>query len=364
MPGTQDEEVDRILLLAGVASSPIDPPSLCALKELLRERKLGVATLATGASMPKAAPTPSNTPLHPSSFAANYQKTTNQQIVEILNMHTRMMMDTQREIQDLVMKVRRLEDRLEATSGLGALQHDPVEQQGNNKAEEEPVPLQNHSAPPPQPGIFSRIQKMYGWRLARLFYLRSQGFVRPLDGGLMFKLIFTVVVMSARISKTSLSQGRFQISFLLVVSGFLWHTRYVQYVYHFFVKENIPRRLWAGEVIEAYESEVDAAPVVHPRHGRLPVERLNNNERNMEEPRQQRQPDARGPLVAAFLGGVIPLRNDNALLALLTDILCLVGSFLLSIFPVWQPIEGPQGRRQQQDNVNDVHEGNEQVEEN
>ena len=357
----QDKEVDRILQLAGVASSPIDPPSLNALKELLQERKQCLVTNVANALIPDASP-----PSNPSSYPSD-KKTTNQQIIEILNMHTRMMMETQREIQVLVMKVQRLEGRLEATSGPGdrtLLRHVPAEGEDKNKAEEESVTPRNQSGPPQQPGIFARMQQTYGLRLARLFYLRSQGFVRPLDGGLIFKLIFMVVVMSARISKASLSQGRFQISVMLLVSGFLWHTRYLQYVYHFFVKENIPRRLWAGEVIETYVSEVNATPLVHAHHGRLAGERPNNNERHVLEQREQQQRDARGPLVAALLGGVIPLRNDNAVLALLTDMLCLIGSFLLSIFPVWQPIEGPQGRQQQHDNVNVVHEGNEQVEEN
>jgi hypothetical protein len=251
-------------------------------------------------------------------------------------------MDTQREIQALVLKVQRLEEKLEAAPGRGervVLGDAPVVMAAHKEEEDEPVP-QQRLPPPRQLALLDRINHLYLLKVARLFYIRSHGFVRPMDGGLIFKLIFMVVVMSARMSKSSPLQGRFQISILFMVAGFFWHTRYLQYAYHFFVKENIPGRLWAGENIQANEPIVNNPPVPLPpgRPARPAV-------RNADE--QQRHRPARGPLIPAFFGGDIPLRNANPVVALLTDVLCLVGSFLLSIFPVWQPVGRALEHRQQ-----------------
>lgn len=205
--------------------------------------------------------------------------------------------------------------------------------------------------------IIETISKFYLVRIGVLFWSRSRGFVRPIDGALMFKLVFMLLVMTAKISRsntsmTSKSVTKITISILIMLVGFLYHTKYLQFCYHFFWKENIPMRVWAGEDVEAVFEGTESRNGVDNAHMQVP--RFRNPDmlqfpgRHNHVPVDAQAPDVNGNinvnhfdnLRQIFIGGAIhpPNQGQNPIVALLQDTLYLLGSFFLSIFPMWQPL--------------------------
>ncbi|KAL3936014.1 MAG: hypothetical protein SGBAC_008585 [Bacillariaceae sp.] len=230
----------------------------------------------------------------------------------------------------------------------------------------------------------------------RLFWSLSRDYVRPIDGALLFKLIFMTTVVMARITKKSKRNSSsknssnsnsskdpkiLMVSALLMM-GFLFHTRYIQYVYQFFWKQNVPGRVWKGE------QNITIPPPEHENEnngGWNQNENNNNNNARGNDPPRQPNPvpprlrrrdngggGGRGGNEAAppglrwwqqndlLLGGVAPHdaadpnnnnNNNNAppapvnpIVAVFHGIYYLVGSFVFSIFPMWNP-QGHQQRR-------------------
>jgi hypothetical protein len=175
--------------------------------------------------------------------------------------------------------------------------------------------------------------------IAREFWVQSGNHVVPLDGALLFKIMFMLLVVSARMSRRTSDNGkkqqhnvRFYISVALMVVGFLWHTRYLQFMYRFFVQDNVPWRIWNGRHAQnddPTEVAAAAAPPVPIRRAAAaaapPVPYNPNDWRN------------------TFLGGGIqlPNANQNVIVRLVLDIFYLFGSFVFSIFPMWRPEAPP-----------------------
>jgi hypothetical protein len=169
--------------------------------------------------------------------------------------------------------------------------------------------------------------------IARLFWVMSGNHVRPIDGAMLFKIMFMLLVVTARMNKQPGNKIRFYASIGFMVVGFLWHNRYLQYIYQFFWKDNVPVRIWNGLPAEGppqpphphghNHNHGQPAPLAAPGAPPVPNNNINNNDwRN------------------TFLGGGIRGRAENPLIALVQDIAYLFGSFLFSIFPMWRP-EGP-----------------------
>lgn len=174
-------------------------------------------------------------------------------------------------------------------------------------------------------------------RIIRLFFELRRRQVPDLDGGLFIKALIVIAILMARLSNSRHANSsnilwiyRFYFIAGLILAGYLARLGYTEFLHNFFVKENYPARIWNGEDINA--DEIDHEPVARP----VPRPPLPGNRRVPPAERPQphwgqvllggqipRQPVLPGPLNAVF------------------EILVLLGSFLLSIFPMWRPEAAP-----------------------
>jgi len=327
-----EEEIESILRTVGLESCPVDPSSMEALAQLVRERQHGTGN-AAGCSAPPGAAAAAAAPTMPST---QHQNSEQSEILQLLRVQTSMIMETQRKLDAVAEKVERLEQQLGVQPVRSTATTTTTRQERNV---DQTVPERNAAPAVFQPvqSIVDAVSTLTLVRIVRLFLKRSQGFVRPLDGGLMFKLVFMIVVMTARMSRSpaSASAHRFYVSMMFVVIGFLYHTKYLQFCYLFFWKENIPMRVWAGEDVEN-EANRDGT---EPR----PVDRPPPQGRNNDHDNEARNADHQEDRQQNFLAGAIHPRDlqQNLFFSLLQDIFYLFGSFFFSIFPMWQPVAPP-----------------------
>jgi hypothetical protein len=416
-----EEEVQRVLRSAGLPSDPIDPSSMDALREMVREeqKKLQqedddrkpaakpppqdadaaaalyplVATAATAGSRSRSRsqspPPPRDTSPPVGSVDRKIQRTLSdlttpvlmsssvsstagsssrpdKRILEQLEFQTSLMLDMQRRIEDLTAKV----DRLDGGGGVQPrLKRDrdttpqPEPQNDYLRYDEmtpppgiDPAPRQAPIAVeqpvPPQPAagggflahlflpILAPFNFLFQSRVAlilRAFWTQRQGQVQPLDFGLLFKLLFMMSVVIARVQRRNdqgLKSPKFISTIFLIVVGLLYHTKYLQFFYQFCFKDQVPLRIWNGE-------GADGRPMPPPQRIPVPPNRRaadgNENHQDGDENLNWRH---------TFLGGIIiPRPNQNPIIAAVQDVFYLLGSFLFSIFPMWRP-EGPQEPRQ------------------
>ena len=218
---------------------------------------------------------------------------------------------------------------------------------------------------------------------AAFLQLRRRYGVLPLDGGLIFKVLFMMAILSTRMSGSSPSKRfatksgvvvddthlKFLVMSLLVMVGFLMQTGYLKYSYIFFVKENIAGRIWDGETIEDIlrggnnnnnnnndpnnniaNNNNPAGGQGVPPHGQLPP---GHPQRGAAADHQGRANNGVVENVAVggwrntFLGGIIPQADQGGIVGFFQDIALVLGSFLLSIFPMWQPEAPPPPRNPQ-----------------
>jgi hypothetical protein len=171
--------------------------------------------------------------------------------------------------------------------------------------------------------------------IARLFWVMSGNHVRPLDGAMLFKIMFMLLVVTARLNKQPGNKIRFYASIGFMVVGFLWHNRYLQFIYQLFWQDNVPLRIWNGQPAEGPPPPPQPPHPPHP-HRQHPAAPLAAAPGAPPVPNNNNINDWRN----TFLGGGIRGRAENPLVALVQDIAYLFGSFLFSIFPMWRP-EGP-----------------------
>jgi hypothetical protein len=384
-----DEELERILRTAGIDSCPIDPSSMKCLRQLVEEKGLLLDEPSTFLPQVvrerKVVAERNDSDLTQPSLGAEDGGVSNSNqssaILQQLKMQTNLMLRLHRQIQVLSDKVDRLEgsentlssnEKITVTSRIRY-----IPQSTSTTAANETTSSSRNSAataaheapledqPPPQPearGFFGCLVE-----IGRLFWVQSRGYVRPLDGALLFKLVFMVMVVTARISRSSSSSnnsdGKIRMVTMLLFVGCLYHTRYLQYVYQFFWKENVPARVWKGD-----EDIAIPPPAAN--------DEPNNNNNDAQQHQQQRQPLERNPVPPrlreqqqrdqaeaedqanwwrnGFLaGGIAPAvdpndpnnqENANAIVGLFKDMFYLVGSFVFSIFPMWTP-EGQRARQ-------------------
>jgi len=203
--------------------------------------------------------------------------------------------------------------------------------------------------------------------------LRRRYGVLPLDGGLIIKALFMVAILGTRMLSSSKrfdsgseydAQLKVAALGMMVLLGFFVHTGYLKYSYIFFIKENIATRIWRGESIEDILTTTTAgAPGAAGGGGAgAAAANHNNNDNNNNQlglprgnvppgqpqrhPNNNNQQQQQHGWRNTFLGGIIPQANQGGIVGAFQDIALLFGSFLLSIFPMWQP-EGPPPAPQQ-----------------
>jgi len=140
-----------------------------------------------------------------------------------------------------------------------------------------------------------------------------------------------------------------------VLGGFLVQTGFLQLAYFFLFKEQYPLRIWQGEDINVDRAVAEAAAAAAPRPPPGAAAAAAGH-------RGGAAPAAANAWRHTFLGGRIapggaanqendndPNPNNNntttlgLILTTISDIGFFIGSFFLSIFPMWRPeaLEGP-----------------------
>lgn len=404
-----DVEIERILQSAGIDSSPVDPSSMDALVQLVRERQkssnininingavgssAAAARAASGNGSDKDnspfAPITTSVPRNPEHAPSDQTQSQMQtQILDLLHMHTSLMVETQRKLDAMAAKVEALERKIGDNSEKNTDMDAYVKPGRSFVAATRTRTYRERDGPPPERQVheanhemhhhdlhahageavrpnhvhardniahplqfaFHAVSSLTLVRIVKLFWTRSQGFVRPIDGALMFKLVFMLVVMTARVSRnpSHASGNRFYYAIFVVIAGFLYHTKYLQFMYRFFWKENIPLRVWSGEDVEnestpTTQNNVAEAAVPQPGNRAL-LGRRNDARRNNQAPVENGNDDEADHnfLAGAIRGWIAPRnRDENAFIGALRDIFYLFGSFFFSIFPMWQPAGPP-----------------------
>ena len=240
----------------------------------------------------------------------------------------------------------------------------------------------NNRQAAPQPaaprGIFGLPSAIRNSRIAKilaLFLALRRRHVQALDPGLIFKVLFMIAVLMARMSNNSIRRGgpdavgdmwatNFAIVSTLVLVGFFIQTGYLKYLYIFCIKENYPGRIWNGEDITAQQLQQQQQQQQQQQNAG--AGRNNNNNNNNDgaapPPEENQQPgDPQQPPLPqgapapqdrgwrdTFIGGGIPQHVEaedgveaegegGGVMALVQDVGLLLGSFVLSIFPMWEP---------------------------
>lgn len=193
----------------------------------------------------------------------------------------------------------------------------------------------------------------FEYQVLAALYRMGRREVRPLNGGLLMQLFFVSLV----VAKSSKDPAKQQVLISVVIMGFLYQMKILAFLYTFFIKNNVPLRIWKGMDPEGTED-------IFGRNN-------NNNDANVANGNQQQQPPAGQPLPPRlrgqnangdanaigngwedtfFMGGIAaPNNGDNAegggvgnpISQLLWDIIYLFGSFFFSIFPMWRAEQRP-----------------------
>ena len=177
--------------------------------------------------------------------------------------------------------------------------------------------------------IPARIRTSRTMEVWRVFLALHRRHVR-LDGALMFKVVMMVAIFSAKFMSRSRKKTsgfwtatlKLNLVVVMVFVGFLIQSGYVNFFYRFFIQDKLVERIYAGENIDV--DRIRWNDPAGPRNNR------NNNLRNLV-PRNH------------MLVGNIPAPRNG--INILMDVVVLLGSFLLSILPMWKPEGQPQERQ-------------------
>ncbi|KAL3924640.1 MAG: hypothetical protein SGILL_000927, partial [Bacillariaceae sp.] len=187
----------------------------------------------------------------------------------------------------------------------------------------------------------------YEVQVFRELFRMGRAAIRPLDGGMLFQLFFVSLI----VAKSADNPERQQTLGAIVGLGFLWHIKLLQFLWKFFVVDNVPMRIWQGRDPEGNDDDANGndangnANANAPRNGVVQPRRPGNNNANAPAAA------ARGlgnPNINLLMGGIANPHNvdgqggaQNPISRVLWDITYLFASFLLSIFPMWRPEQRP-----------------------
>ena len=205
------------------------------------------------------------------------------------------------------------------------------------------APRQNNIfAPPPQqqqqPRVVPRVPPADSRlaRLVRIFGEMRRRQVPNFEWGLVFKVVIMMAILFSRLGGGASSSGddedqgiptKFYILGTVLVGGFLFQTGYAQFLYKFIVEENV-----------LYRILILNQDVVIPPPGPARPQRDNNINNNNND-------DGWFDWRETFLGGRIQRGEQDPqapfLWRCVCEIVLLVSSFVLSIFPMWHPQAPP-----------------------
>mmetsp|Transcript_58574 Transcript_58574/g.143278 ORF Transcript_58574/g.143278 Transcript_58574/m.143278 type:complete len:541 (+) Transcript_58574:316-1938(+) len=202
-------------------------------------------------------------------------------------------------------------------------------------------------------------------RLVYEFYKELRAGMRPIDGGLVFQLLFVGMVFSSRINPST-NPERFVVLSAALAIGALYQLKFWDVFFRFFIKEKAPERLWrelnglppmAGNRNEINDGNNNVQggadgnlPNGRPRMGRIggqvadqAADGGGNNRAGIGRPR--RNGNADHPWRNMFvMGGIYQRHQDgedaaarNPVVGAVWDVVYLLGSFVFSIFPMWNP---------------------------
>jgi hypothetical protein len=469
-----EQEMTRILSAAGIHNQPIDPSSMEALKEMIRDREEqqdkkpsaavggtaappfqpsivmsppAAAAAAAGLKEPPPPPAVSTALAAASGPVGPNTNDNNAMMIQTLSQQiqyqTNLLLSVQRQITYLTNKVQQLEessnnhrgaplagspssmsttasdrsfnfartkiymgngnppsmtsqDEEETTGeiGLGSTSFSPTQQ--NQQRPNERVIHQQRVVVVPPPGQELQPNRnnnndqrpqerrlmfpvaLYPIRLLRRYIefefavlrelysrLYQEVVLRNVNGGVLFQLCFVLLVLSSRISPTS-QPTKFQFLCFLIVCGFMYQIKLPHFLYTFFVKENVPFRIW-NERSQQNQNQQQQPNAVgpdlpriglfgwrqQPRLGRINEQQQQDgggndnggagggagNNRWQETffmgriaPRYQQQEDG-----GEDGGNAVQAGRGNPVVGLFWDVFYLFGSFVFSIFPMWRP---------------------------
>jgi hypothetical protein len=411
-PSEIEEEMEQILRAAGIESCPVDPSSISHLRQLVMDRKIGkqavqepIAKKPPPVAVERSAAVPTQATDRTQAVNSSSDKylqapirgnaSQDGAILHELKLQSELMVGLKEQIERLTEKVERLEQGGETAHNKSKIKvisttrffsrktntttQPPSTEVPDVATNTEPPVAENNNVihnnlvaeeKPPR-GVFGCLIE-----IARLFWTERRDHVRQLDGALLFKLILMLVVVSTRLSRqANATDKNIKMVSMLFAVGVLYHTRYLQYIYQFFWKEEVPRLVWNGQDnIALPPPQADDALNRNNEQARQPnpARRLlrGNWVQLVEE--EARQPNPAPPRLRlreqqeeehgnwwrnGFLaGGIAPgnniedveNENYNPIIGFGQDIFYLLGSFVFSIFPMWNPEGLQQQIRQNQ----------------
>jgi hypothetical protein len=183
--------------------------------------------------------------------------------------------------------------------------------------------------------IPTAVQNSRTAKIAKVYMALRQREAPDFDLLLIFKVLVMVTIFMTRMSSHRKNTDTFMWMYRtyligsFIVVGFLLKTGYIKFMHAFIVKENYPGRIWNGE-----EIDIDNLPPMGLVRRPGPVAARNAGPAG---------PLAflRRTLLAGHIPRMDPARRGAVVLNVIQDLVCLMGSFFLSIFPMWAP-EAPQ----------------------
>jgi hypothetical protein len=373
-------KVELVLKEAGLDTSPMDPASMEALKEFMSEmpkendptagvdnrnrenRKPPPLSRVEKTALQRRVPdTTQGDDVHTYTYHNNRDSAaltagstgaspTEQQILNQLQQQTELIWQLHQRIEALATTVEKLaatgggDTRASATQAPPRVRRREVEVRPGVDVVD--IDLDRPAVPPPPENppvrggipVFSRLYRSLAAipdgvrnsrsaKIVKVYVALRQREAPNFDLGLIFKVLIMVTVFMARMS----SQRKNTDSFLwlyrtylvgsFIIVGFLIKTGYLKFMHAFIVKENYPGRIWNGE-------EIDIANLPPLGIVRRPAAMARNA-----------GPLAflRRTLLAGRIPRMDPARRGAVVLNAIQDLICLVGSFFLSVFPMWAP---------------------------
>lgn len=203
----------------------------------------------------------------------------------------------------------------------------------------------------------------------RTLYRMARRDIPRLEGGMFFQLIFVLLVLSSRISPNT-APRKFGAAVAVVVVGFLYQAKALPFLYRFFVKNNVPRRIWRGLDPEGGEDDDNGngpgrngAGLRRGGGGGGGMGRIGGGPPGGPEGAAAAAADPNAAVDgwrhAFFMGGIAPRGGGrqmqqqrphqdqrdggivHSVVGIVWDVVYLFGSFVLSIFPMWRPEAQP-----------------------
>jgi hypothetical protein len=221
-----------------------------------------------------------------------------------------------------------------------------VQQQGPLQARQVPLPVRVVLFP------FHLVVRywQFEYQVLQALWRMGRREVRPLDGGVLMQLFFVSLV----VAKSSRDPEKQQLLISIVIMGFLYHMKVLPFLYKFFVKNNVPLRIWKGMDPEGTDDvyrNAGANAAAENQGNPADQPAIPGQPQPPGRPNANQQAEGNGWWADTFImGGIAAPNNDNnaegggagnPVTRFLWDVIYLFGSFFFSIFPMWRPEQRP-----------------------